>query len=127
MRRPFRDAAFSLGVKAAYDDTCALTGLRIINGGGRSEVQAAHIRPVASDGPDSLRNGLALSGTAHRMFDRGLVSVDDDFTILVARDAVPAAVRGLLRPEGRIALPARAEARPHSRFLRFHREVVFKG
>ena len=63
-----------------------MTGLRIINGGGRSEVQAAHIRPVASSGPDSVRNGLALSGTAHWMFDRGLLSIGDDYSILIAHD-----------------------------------------
>src|SRR3546814_9585906 len=72
--RPFRDAAFARAVKSAYADTCAITGLKIINGGGRSEVQAAHIRPVVSQGPDSVRNGLALSGTIHWMFDRGLIS-----------------------------------------------------
>jgi putative restriction endonuclease len=58
--RPFRDAAFSGAVKSAYRNTCAVTGLKILNGGGRSEVQAAHIRPVAASGPDSVRNGLAL-------------------------------------------------------------------
>lgn len=36
-RRPFREAAFALAVKRAYADTCALTGLKIINGGGRAE------------------------------------------------------------------------------------------
>ena len=51
--RPFREAAFSGSIKAAYADTCAFTGLKIIKGGGRSEVQAAHIRPVAASGPDS--------------------------------------------------------------------------
>ncbi|HET7060870.1 MAG TPA: HNH endonuclease [Nitrosospira sp.] len=70
--RPFRDKAFSAAVKTAYGDTCAVTGLKIINGGGRSEVQAAHIRPVQHQGPDSIRNGIALSGTVHWMFDRGL-------------------------------------------------------
>lgn len=34
--RPFRDAAFSGAVKSAYQNTCAVTGLRILNGGGRS-------------------------------------------------------------------------------------------
>jgi putative restriction endonuclease len=48
--RPFRDAAFSEAVKSAYQNTCAVTGLKIINGGGRPEVQAAHIRPVAASG-----------------------------------------------------------------------------
>ena len=50
--RPFREAAFAESIKAAYDDTCAFTGLKIVNGGGRSEVQAAHIRPVAASGPE---------------------------------------------------------------------------
>jgi hypothetical protein len=31
---PFRDAAFSSAVRSAYDNTCAMTGLKIINGGG---------------------------------------------------------------------------------------------
>jgi putative restriction endonuclease len=37
--RPFRDAAFAAAVKTAYADTCAMTGLKIVNGGGRTEVQ----------------------------------------------------------------------------------------
>lgn len=125
--RPFRDAAFSRNVKLAYADTCAITGLKIINGGGRSEVQAAHIRPVASQGPDSVRNGLALSGTIHWMFDRGLVSIDDDYSILTAADRVPDTIERLIRSERRIALPNRPELFPHPHFLRFHREHVFKG
>ena len=56
-----------------------MTGLKIINGGGRAEVQAAHIRPIAHHGPDSIRNDPALSGTVHWMFDRGLLTVDDDY------------------------------------------------
>ncbi|WP_439598215.1 HNH endonuclease [Falsiroseomonas sp.] len=125
--RPFRDAAFATSVKAAYGDTCAFTGLKIINGGGRSEVQAAHIRPVAANGPDSLRNGLALCSTFHWMFDRGLVSVDDDHRLLLAKGAVPDAAQRLLTPERVLLVPARAEQTPHPMFLRWHRENVFKG
>ena len=87
--RPFRDAAFSGAIKAAYNDTCAFTGLKIINGGSRSEVQAAHVRPVASAGPDLLRNGIALCGTFHWMFDRGLVSIADDHQLLLAKGLMP--------------------------------------
>src|SRR6478672_12286235 len=65
VRRPFRDIAFRRHVRAAYDNTCAVTGLRLINGGGRPEVQAAHIRPVEEGGPDTVRNGIALTGTVH--------------------------------------------------------------
>jgi putative restriction endonuclease len=125
--RPFRDAAFARSVKSAYDNACTITGLKIINGGGRAEVQAAHIRPVASDGPDSVRNGLALCGTVHWMFDRGLISIDDDYSILTAKGQVPDTIERLINPDGKLRLPDHAEWRPHSQFLQFHREIIFKG
>lgn len=125
--RPFRDAAFASTIKGAYHDTCAMTGLRIINGGGRAEVQAAHIQPVAHNGPDSVRNGLALSGTAHWMFDRGLVSVDDDYSILVANGRLPDAVSRLFTEDRKLILPERAEMRPHRHYLTYHRKTIFKG
>jgi len=59
--RPFREASFARQVKLAYHARCAMSGLSLRNGGGRPEVEAAHIRPVAERGPDTVRNGLALS------------------------------------------------------------------
>jgi putative restriction endonuclease len=125
--RPFREAAFAASVKTAYGSACAMTGLRIINGGGRAEVQAAHIRPVAAGGSDSVRNGLALSGTIHWMFDRGLLSVDDDGTILIASSHLPGTVIRMLREDRKLALPSRLEMSPHPTHLRFHRDNIFKG
>jgi len=48
LTRPFRDETFRRHVRLAYDNRCAISGLKLINGGGRPEVQAAHIKPVAS-------------------------------------------------------------------------------
>ena len=126
-RRPFRDRVFATGIKRAYDNTCAISGLQIINGGGRAEAQAAHIRPVHANGPDSLRNGVALSSTFHWMFDRGLISIDDDYSLLVKRNAVPGNVLSLTNPDGRLRVPEQEIYRPHRRFLEYHREHVFKG
>lgn len=125
--RPFRDRVFAAGVKSAYDNTCAVSGLRIINGGGRAEAQAAHIRPVKDDGPDSVRNGLALSATVHWMFDRGLISIDDDYTLLIKEESISDSALRLINPERRLSLPARRQDYPHRRFLHFHRRHVFKG
>ncbi|MDR3518476.1 MAG: HNH endonuclease [Azospirillaceae bacterium] len=125
--RPFRDDAFSGMIKAAYGDTCAMTGLKIINGGGRSEVQAAHIRPVAESGPDSVRNGIALCGTLHWMFDRGLVSLDDEYRLLLAPGKVPDPVQRMITPDRLLLRPERADQLPHPQFLRWHREFRFKG
>jgi putative restriction endonuclease len=125
--RPFRERSFMYNVRAAYSNRCAITGLRLINGGGRPEVQAAHIQPVASNGPDSVRNGLALSGTVHWMFDRGLISIGDDFRILVAKNHVPQDAVRLLNHSGTIHLPKDQTLYPNAHYLKFHRDVVFKG
>ena len=123
--RPFRDAAFSKQVKKAYNETCAVTGIKIVNGGNRPEVQAAHIWPVHRNGPDSVRNGIALSSTIHWIFDRGLISIEDDYSVLIANDRVPDAVTRLINP--RIQLPKMSALRPHHKFLQYHRENIFKG
>ncbi len=125
--RPFRDRAFAQGVVTAYNKTCAVTGLKIINGGGRPEVQAAHIRSVDGGGSDSVRNGVALSGTAHWMFDRGLISIADDYSILVADKFLPDDAKRLIRPDRKLMLPERRDVRPHASYLQYHREKVFKG
>jgi putative restriction endonuclease len=125
--RPFRDQAFKRAVRAAYENRCALTGLCLINGGGRPEVQAAHIMPVLDKGPDSIRNGLALSGTLHWLFDRGLVAIDDDQKILTAKNKIPDQIRTLLNPDGKIITPKDLGYRPHPYYLRYHREHIFKG
>lgn len=125
--RPVRDAAFGRLVRNAYDRTCAMTGLQLINGGGRCEIEAAHIKPVEKDGPDSPRNGIALSRTVHWLFDRGFLSLSDDGQILQAPRLVPEPVKRLLHPEGRITLPKDPHLAPHRVFLRYHRERVFKG
>src|SRR6185437_3435942 len=124
--RPFRERSFMHNVRAAYSNQCAMTGLRLINGGGRPEVQAAHIQPVASNGPDSVRNGLALSGTVHWMFDRGLISVGDDYKILVSKNHVPEDAIRLLNQNGSINLPKDQTLYPNAHYLKFHRDVIFK-
>jgi putative restriction endonuclease len=124
--RLYRDTAFRRKVREAYDYRCAISGLRLRNGGGRPEVQAAHIRPVERSGSDSVRNGIALSGTLHWMFDRGLVSVGEDHAILVSHNKVPSeVVNRLIRPQGRLWLPEDQKNWPHPENLRWHRENVF--
>jgi putative restriction endonuclease len=126
--RIVRDSVFRRMVLRAYDARCAITSLKLINGGGRAEVQAAHIRPVEASGPDIVINGLALSGTAHWMFDRGLISIADDREILISRHVNDTAgVRSMINKTGRILTPARAVDQPHPHYLRWHRENCFKA
>lgn len=127
--RPFREASFSKKVRAAYDSTCAITGLKLINGGGRCEIEAAHIKPVGNNhnGPDSVRNGISLSRTVHWMFDRGILSIDDDFKLLTAEKLIPEQMRNLITTDSLIMVPDESKFQPHPQFLRYHRENIFKG
>lgn len=125
-RRPYRDIAFRRKVREAYGFRCAFSGIQLRNGGGRPEVQAAHIRPVEDGGSDSVRNGLALSGTLHWMFERGLIAVADDMTILVSRNKVPAdVVDRLIVPGRKLMEPNEHRHRPSRALLRWHREYRF--
>jgi len=125
--RILRDRVFRRVVLRAYDERCAITGLKLINGRGRAEVAAAHIRPVEASGPDIVSNGVALSGTAHWMFDRGLISLADDLEILISRQTNnPQEIRSIINKSGHAIAPHRISDRPHPHFLKWHRENCFK-
>jgi putative restriction endonuclease len=125
--RPIRDRVFRQTVLRAYSERCAISGLKLINGRGRAEVAAAHIRPVEKNGPDTVSNGLALSGTVHWMFDRGMLSLEDDLRILVSRQANDRErIMALINKDGFAHPPERLTERPHPAFLRWHREHCFK-
>ena len=127
-RRTIRDRIFRTRVLKAYDRRCAFTGFQFINGGGRAEVEAAHIKSVEAKGPDVVQNGLALSGTVHWMFDRGLLTIADDATILLSNHINDVdGVRKILWPSGRAQFPENAHDKPDAIFLRWHREHCFKG
>lgn len=127
MNRAVRDSNFRKTILRAYGERCAITGLRLSNGDGRAEVEAAHIRPVKDGGPDIVSNGLALSGTAHWMFDRGLVGLADDLTVLVSRQTNDAgAVRSMINETGRLLATTRNSDRPHPDFVNWHRANCFK-
>ena len=119
---PFQENAFYYESGLQKDDGSTNKGRF-----GRPEAQAAHIRPVAASGPDSLRNGVALSSTFHWMFDRGLVSIDDDYSLLLKRDSIPDCVLSLVNADRRLRLPTQAIHHSHPRYLEYHREHVFKG
>ena len=125
--RLVRDRLFRRRIVNAYDARCAITGLKLINGGGRAEVEAAHIRPVDRGGPDVVTNGIALSGTVHWMFDRGLIGLADDLEILVSRQANDAdSIRAMINRSGFAIPPMRELDRPHPAFLAWHRDHCFK-
>jgi putative restriction endonuclease len=74
----FRSVVFQI-----YQQTCCITGLDLpaVN-------RASHIVGWAEDKSTRLdpRNGLCLSATYDAAFDRHLLSLDDDYRIILSRD-----------------------------------------
>lgn len=121
--RTVRDRQFRKRVLDAYDARCAFTGMKLINGRGRAEAQAAHIMGVEHKGPDRVENGIALSGTVHWMFDRGLIALSDAGEILLSGKINDVeGIAKLIHADRRARLPANENLRPHPRFLAWHRE-----
>jgi putative restriction endonuclease len=124
--RACRDMAFRREVRAAEGFPCAMSGPRLADGGGRPEVRAARIVPVEHRGGDGLRSGRALSGMLRRMFDRGLVAVAQDGTILVSRNRVPQdVVPRLVVPDPRLRVPVDPRRHPHPADVGRQRARVF--
>jgi putative restriction endonuclease len=74
---------FRLMLLKIYNESCCITGLNI------PEVnRASHIIPWSDD--DDLRlnphNGLFLSATYDAAFDKKLISLDEDFRIIISKD-----------------------------------------
>ncbi len=86
-------------------------------------MEAAHIKPVEQNGPDEVRNGLALSGTVHWMFDRGLIALSDDYDIQISRKVNNRLeVENLINDTGKALVPDSIALQPHPAFLAWHRK-----
>jgi putative restriction endonuclease len=64
---------FRSRVTDAYGRRCAVTGERTL-----PVLEAAHIQPYAQHGPNRVDHGLLLRSDLHRLFDRGLVTVEPE-------------------------------------------------
>ena len=80
-----RGQAFKVVIPQIYDHTCAISRLRLNSFEKNiSMVDACHIIPFSESHDDSVGNGIALCPNLHRAFDRGLISISDNYTVLVS-------------------------------------------
>jgi putative restriction endonuclease len=105
----FRDALLR-----AYDGRCALTGSSI-----RAGLEAAHLVPwnyATNAQRVDVRNGILLASWHHRLFDAGILRIDENLSIRVDGDALAAAFgvdRAALEPLDGVALHLPSDPRHH--------------
>lgn len=117
---------FRKNILSAYSYKCCITGISVPD-----LLIASHIKPWAEDAKNRLnpRNGLCLNALHDKAFDKGWISLSDDYHLLVSKK-LKDIMQGVIfekyfddyenRP---IELPKRFL--PDTDFLKYHREVRF--
>ncbi|MEI7505161.1 MAG: HNH endonuclease, partial [Paludibacter sp.] len=78
-----RSNIFKKEVPKIYNYTCCISGLRIDVIDNISVIDACHIIPFSVGYNDSITNGIALCPNLHRAFDRGLITINEQFQVIV--------------------------------------------
>jgi len=122
VRKKIRDTNFRSKVLTAYAFRCAVCGIQL------RLVEAAHIVPVNHENStDETRNGLALCALHHKAYDQALITISEDYSVLLNQQQIAEfkqlnLIDGLanfsqaLRPI--ILLPPAVSDRPHSEYIR---------
>lgn len=117
---------FRNAVLSAYNQRCCISGLA-----NPKLLVASHIAPWSHDDANRLNphNGLALSALHDKAFDVGLITVDEDYRVVVSSQASdaqdPFFNTAIASFHGKpIALPEKFY--PAAQFLAFHREHIFQ-
>ena len=86
IEREARCALFKSRIPQIYNYTCAVSRQRITTTADVQMIDACHIRPWSKTKDDSIQNGIALTPTIHRAFDRGIIRINADYTVAVSDD-----------------------------------------
>lgn len=121
---------FRISVLSAYSNKCCVTGLAV-----PELLVSSHIKPWNDSDVQTERtnpsNGLCLNALHDKAFDRGLITIDYDYNIVVSAKLKDAnmdleTTKWLRHYDGhRIMLPDRFL--PGRNFIEYHNDVVFKG
>ena len=108
-----------------YQRRCAVTGEKTL-----PVLEAAHIRPYADDGPHSISNGIFLRSDLHTLFDRGYITITNDYHVAVSRRIRDEFSNGreYYALEGKTLqiTPQSAADRPSKEFLEWHQNNRFR-
>jgi hypothetical protein len=118
----FGPESFRDFVLHAYEFKCAITRT-IIAFKNLNNLEAAHIQPKAQAGTFLPCNGIALSRDMHWAFDKGFITIDDEFNVIVHEDMLESPLKHFHKLP--IHLPKEPYFQPEKKFLAHHREKIF--
>ena len=80
-----RNAFFRKAVVHLYDYKCSICHLKVIHSLTQSVVDGAHIKPLYKFYDNQISNGICLCKNHHWAFDQGLLSIGDDYRIIISK------------------------------------------
>lgn len=101
----------------AYARKCAVTGCDV-----EQVLEAAHIRPYRNEECHHISNGLLLRSDIHVLFDKGLISIDENWEIRVATDLMKSEYA--LFDHLKLRRPAKPDCHPSKEALAIHRAAL---
>lgn len=124
-----RCGVFKKVVPKIYDYSCCISGMRVISGFDVQMVDACHIIPFSFSHDDTITNGISLSPNFHRAFDRGLISLNEEYRVIVSNSFTENDTNFALKSfEGkRILLPNEKHHLPSIENIKWHNEKIFKN
>jgi putative restriction endonuclease len=128
--RAKRNPEFRNRILSAYEYRCAVCGFNVRLGDTLVAVEAAHIKWHQAGGPDREQNGIALCSLHHKLFDRGVFTLNDSMLFQVAENAHGTAGMDewLMRYHGQeIRKPQSPDYYPENIFINWHVKEVFRG
>lgn len=125
-----RNPIFRENVLRAYSYKCAVCGFNARLENILVGIEAAHIKWFQAGGPDEEINGLALCSLHHKLFDRGMFTLNSSLKISVSEKANGSGnfEQLVLDYHGKSLLqPIRPTYYPEDNFIEWHINEVFKG
>lgn len=123
-----RDPNFKNEVAIAYNYKCAVCGFNIAILGKSTVNEAAHIKWHAYNGPDIVSNGLLLCPTHHKIFDRGIFTINKKLKIEISKKVSASKESDLLLfnyLDKEIRTPRNNNLSPKEEYLKWHKNKVF--
>ncbi len=125
-----RSNIFKRQIPILYQNTCAVSDLQINATLNISMIDACHIIPFSHSYDDTISNGISLTPTLHRAFDRGLISFDNNYKLILSNkfNETNISQYSIKQFEGkRILLPKYKKYYPNIENLIWHRKNIFKN
>ena len=125
-----RDPRFREKVLQAYEYSCAICGFNVRIGNNLVGIEAAHIKWHQAGGPDIEENGIALCSLHHKLFDRGIFTINNErkFSVPEYANGSKGFKEWVMKYHGHtIRNPVQSYYVPNNKFLGWHIREVFRG